>query len=150
MKSAALQKEYNAERIFGRLERLHQDFYPVPHTKELIETSASAKPRHFHLTPRVGGFMKKDDLVRSYNECGQYLHRGSIRRLLTKWYPDIDFQKIRTWNAMIRNLLAPYHYIRLAGGQKVMLCVMNNIDEDNAVQCVLAEVSGEVPSGVSI
>lgn len=147
MRSATLQREYNAEKILKRSERLHTQFYPVPHQKELVKTNLSGAPRHFHLTPRTEGFLTKSELIKSYNDCGQYLHRGSIRRLVTKWYPDIDFERIKTWNERVGSLLGPYHYIGLCGNDKFILCVMNNTDDNNVVQCALAESVGASPTG---
>jgi hypothetical protein len=141
VKSAIMKKEYNADKIIGRLDRLHPNFYPVPHKKEVsADAIPGALPARFHLTPMEGsGYLTKDELIRTYNVCGNYLHRGSVRRLLSKWHPDIDLQKIFAWNQRLGSLLAPYHYIQLMGGKGYILCVMNNVDDNNKVQVAYAE-----------
>jgi hypothetical protein len=141
VKSAMMQKEYNAEKIIGKLGRLHPNFYPVPHKKDVSPDAVlGALPARFHLTPIEGGeYLTKDQLIRTYNECGNYLHRGSVRRLLSKWHPDIDLKKIFDWNQRLGTLLAPYHYIQLIGGKGYILCVMNNVDDNNKVQVAYAE-----------
>ncbi len=88
--------------------------------------------------------------MKSYNDCGHYLHRGSIRRLITKWYPKIDFTALKHWNDKLGYLLAPYHYIRLAGGKQMILCVMNDVNNNNMVQCALADLMGSVPQGMTL
>jgi hypothetical protein len=140
VKSAMMQKEYNAEKIIGRLSKLHPNFFPVPHTKEVsADAIPGARPARYHLNPIEGGFLTKEELLKTYNECGNYLHRGSIRRLLSKWHPDINLQKIFDWNQRLGSLLAPYHFTQLIGAKAFILCVMNNTDDDNNVQVAFAE-----------
>ena len=138
VRSATLQSEYNAERIFKRLERLHPDYFPNPNQKIPVNLSDGG-PAHYEIRPITEPYLTKTELIQSYNECGRYLHRGSIRRLITEWYPKIDFSRIRLWNESLGRLLAPYHFIRLHGHRQMLLCVMNAIEHGGRAQCALAE-----------
>jgi hypothetical protein len=90
VRSILVQKTYRADQIIKRLSNLHPQFYPVPSEQQL--DPVTQKP--VEVIPLTSGFLTKDDLLSLYGECGNYLHRGSIRQLLTKWEPTLDFKKI--------------------------------------------------------
>jgi len=87
---AKLRSTYNADQIIKQLSRIHQRFYPVPSKQTLDQVTQ----RPIEVTPITTGCLTKDEFLALYGECGNYLHRGSIRQLLGKWEPIIDFDKI--------------------------------------------------------
>lgn len=80
VKAARLQKAYEADFIIKRLERLHPDFFPVPHTVEVHPTPFVGRSA-YHYTPKSDGFLTKDALLRLYRRTGGVLHRGSLKAL---------------------------------------------------------------------
>jgi hypothetical protein len=97
-----LQKAYSADQIIKQLAALHPQFYPVPGEQRLDPTSQKS----VEVVPISSGFLTKDDLLSLYGECGDYLHRGSLRQLLIQWESSIDFSKINGWMAKIVKLLS--------------------------------------------
>jgi hypothetical protein len=85
-----LQSTYNADQIMKQLTRIHSRFYPVP-SKQTVDHITQ---RPLEVTPITAGFLTKDELQSLYGQCGNYLHRGSIRQFLGKWEPTLDFEKI--------------------------------------------------------
>jgi hypothetical protein len=75
------------------------------------QTLDQVTQRPIQVTPITTGFLTKDDLLALYGECGNYLHRGTIRQLLGKWEPTLDFDKILAWISKIVTLLS-HHQIQ--------------------------------------
>lgn len=80
VKAAKLQSAYQADYIISRLERLHADFFPVPHNVEILRTDPTGR-NFYHYTPVSDGFMSKERLVNAYRRCGAVLHKGSLKAL---------------------------------------------------------------------
>ena len=108
MRTNLLQKSYNADQIIKQLERLHPNFYPIP-TKQVLDPMTG---RPVSVVLVGSGFLTKDDLLGLYGECGNYLHRGSIRQLLTNWEPKLDFEGVKAWVEKIVTLLN-HHQIEI-------------------------------------
>jgi len=115
-----LQKTYNADLIIKQLANLHPNFYPVPGNQRL--DPQSQKP--VEVIPITSGFLTKQDFLDLYGECGNYLHRGSIRQLLTKWEPVIEFKKIKEWTDKIVTLLN-HHQIQTSRPGEQFWVIMN-------------------------
>ena len=107
MRNRLLQKTYKADEIMKRLSRIHPRFYPVPGKQKIDPVTQ----RPIEVISITSGFLTKDDLVNLYGECGNYMHRGTIRQLLGKWEPTLDFEKIALWRNKIIALLS-HHQIQ--------------------------------------
>ena len=107
VRSKLVEKTYSADQIMKRLIQIHPQFYPVP-SKQTVD-QVTQKP--IELTPVGTGFLTKDELLTLYGECGNYLHRGTIRQLLSKWEPTPDFEKITRWGSKLVALLS-HHQIQ--------------------------------------
>jgi len=113
-----LRGSWSADEILNRLERLHPDFYP----QAMQEGSrGSAGERSFK--EREPDYMTKAGLIELYRkECGNGLHRGSLKNLLSprqpvrKGYPELFGPAQR-----IANLLA-FHRLSLIDGDSLLLC----------------------------
>ena len=101
VRSKLLQKTYNADQIIKQLERIHSRFYPVPSTQTIDQVTRQP----IATTPITTGYLTKDELLTLYGECGNYLHRGTIRQLIGKWEPTLDFDRINQWISKIVTLL---------------------------------------------
>ena len=86
---AQLREKYDADLILKRLGELHPDFYPIP-SKQAATKDASGIWRN---TPITSGFLTKSDLVSLYGRCGDYLHRGTMKKLAADKSPKFD-----TWD----------------------------------------------------
>jgi len=64
-------------------------------------------------------------LLKLYGECGNYLHRGSIRQLLTKWEPTLDFKAISVWLDKLVKLL-DHHQIQTSDPEKQLWVLMHD------------------------
>ena len=107
VRSKLLEKTYSADQIMKQLTQIHPQFYPVP-SKQTVD-QVTHKP--IEVTPIATGFLTKDELLTLYGECGNYLHRGTIRQLLGKWEPTPDFRKITQWGSKLVALLS-HHQIQ--------------------------------------
>jgi hypothetical protein len=136
VRSKSLEKTYNVDQIIKRLSDLHPDFYPVP-TIQVLDPLTSRVVR----TVRVeSGFLTKDDLLKLYGECGNYLHRGSVRQLLTKWEPSIDFGQIKGWLAKIVQLLG-HHEIKISQSDKSLFIFMSGKNDGKVHWAIMQQVS---------
>jgi hypothetical protein len=123
VRSKLLQKTYNADQIMKQLTRIHSRFYPVPSKQTLDQVTQ--KP--IEVTPITTGFLTKDELLTLYGECGNYLHRGTIRQLLGKWEPTLDFEKIGVWISKIVTLLS-HHQIQTSQADTQIWVLMHAED----------------------
>jgi hypothetical protein len=137
VRTKLLQKTYSADLIIKQLSALHPRFYPVPSTQRLDP----ATQRPVEVIPITSGYLTRDDLLRLYGECGNYLHRGSIRKLLTKWEPTLDFNKINTWLDKIVKLLN-HHQIQTSHPDKQLWVLMHDKDHGRVHCFVMAKVGG--------
>jgi len=111
-----LRKEWDANKIMDELGKLHSDFYPRP---ILLEQKA---PHRFHLT-ELSADLTKDQLLALYGRCGNVLHRGTVKKLLTEKMPlQTHFPDVVDWATKITHLLGA-HGIALFGGQR-LVCVL--------------------------
>jgi hypothetical protein len=90
--SKKMKKAYSAEFIFQRLDELHPDFYP--HPGELV----TEKPNTHSFKNLEGDFLQKSDLLRLYAKCGDVLHRGSMKKILSEEKrPTVSFSDVNNW-----------------------------------------------------
>ena len=106
-----------------QLTRIHSRFYPVP-SKQTVDHITQ---RPIEVTPITAGFLTKDELQSLYGQCGNYLHRGTIRQLLGKWEPTLDFEKIAQWISKIVTLLS-HHQIQTSQPDKQIWVLMHAED----------------------
>ena len=131
-----LRKKYSANEIMARLEELHADFYPR------IVVSNTSFPAQISLEDSHDG-LTKDLLLKLNSQCGDVLHRGTIKKLLSaKTAIQNDFSDILKWRKQIIALLN-YHAITLADTKTIILCVMANALDNNKVLVSIAEWRGD-------
>lgn len=126
-------KEYNADRIMKQLQQLHSSFFPQPGRQ--VRNPVTDKVESIEKIDT--GFLSKDDLLTLYGNCGDALHRGSLKRIL--YSPPIeklDFDGIRVWVKKIIELLN-HHQIQLIDEAQMFWVVMNG--EDGQVHGALME-----------
>jgi hypothetical protein len=84
LKTGKLKNAYEADKIIRRLHDLHSKFYPFAATLDLDQ---------YQVRPKLGG-LTKEELAKLYWRCGNVLHRGSFKALLSRKYSDADIEEI--------------------------------------------------------
>jgi len=114
----ALSRKAGADEILNKLEQLHPDFYPVASVE-----AGRGEQGERRFKGRDPDYMTKPQLLQLYRrDCGNGLHRGSLKNLLggrqpaRKGYPELMQPAQR-----IANLLA-FHQISLIDGDSLLLC----------------------------
>jgi hypothetical protein len=97
----SIAKYLQRRQIMKQLTRIHSRFYPVP-SKQTVD---QVTKRPIAVEPITTGFLTREELVTLYGQCGNYLHRGTIRQLVGNWEPTLDFDKIKIWVSKIVTLL---------------------------------------------
>ncbi len=120
-KGKKLSKAYNADEIIKQLEKLHSNFYPVPSRQ--ICNAQTGRPER--VEPITQGYLKKEDLLRLYGECGDVLHRGNLRHILSGKEKEISFEKISAWTQKIMTLLN-HHQIQLIREDEMFWVLMQS------------------------
>jgi hypothetical protein len=124
--SLKFQKDFAADSLMRKLERLHPEFYPIPVKIEFLIQGG------MNLMPRECDHLKKLDLIRLVQFTGSKLHRGPIKDYTFKPTDNQlaeDFQKIITWGNQIL-LLLDQHRINLSSGNEYLICYLKD-EKDN-------------------
>ncbi|MGO9401334.1 MAG: hypothetical protein ACLP19_26360 [Xanthobacteraceae bacterium] len=136
-------KEYDAGKIIAGLHDLHPNFYPSPATA--IEVT---QPHHRYTLPIQTDFLTRDDLVSLYGKAGDFLHRGSIKKLLKAKMPiENAYSDIWDWLKKIGTLLST-HQIALLDGKTWFLCFLSATALAGRCQVAIAEAPSEKPPSV--
>jgi hypothetical protein len=126
-----LHKGTYADKIIKRLAKLHTEFYPRPAIDTRMPDGG------IHLVPITEPFLTKKDIVRLYHQCGENLHRGSLKRLLE---PQVtvpaQYGDIVEWANKITKLL-DRHYITLSDKLTTIICLLGAPYPTGAVQIAL-------------
>jgi hypothetical protein len=137
-----LGKSYSADDILDKLSKLREHFYPLPITQTV---TSIGPPKALHMTLVNPSPLPKDELLKLYGITHKYLHRGSLKKLLSMDTPidiTINMPEIVRWAQKINDLLS-LHVISI-DAKNVMLCMLRNADENNKVQVATA-VASEMP-----
>jgi hypothetical protein len=110
-----LKSEYAADKIINRVEKLHQDFYPHPSIVSLHESGRY----DVHIND-TDSFTKKE-LIKLYWKCGEVLHRGNLKGLMSRGPPEEGFWYIRDSLETIEGLLH-CHTIFLLDNKTMVVC----------------------------
>jgi hypothetical protein len=105
-RTGRMNKKYEADWIMNALEHLHPGFYPVP-GQQVVKNGVPVEVRKIE-----SGYLTKADLLVLYHECGENLHRGSLKSVLSESPDTPDFSRIQQWDEKFRVLLN-HHQIQL-------------------------------------
>jgi hypothetical protein len=140
VEATKLRNEWAADKISDRLEKLNPDFYPQP-VKQISE------PYGYTLERLDNGSLSRDELASLNGRCGDVLHRGNLKKLLSEKTPiQNKFPDIHSWARKI-NLLLHAHCIRLHDGNFI-ICMLRNFNDNNRVQVAFAESSAPPPESL--
>lgn len=122
-------KHYHAERIMKDLERINPDFYPVPTKRVKHENKVD------EWIEIESGYLTKEELVKIYEKCGGMMH---AQNPFASEKPLKEIQEcFPEWLTKICILL-DHHYIKLVGGEVVIVGLMERRD-NGLPQAVLFE-----------
>lgn len=115
-KTKAAKKEWNAERIMRLLHRDHPHSFPqsVSQTKQngIWHFEGNSKPNALSLS----------QFKTLYNECGEVLHRGTIRSIeVEKPLCKADYDKVIKWHHKIVDLMNQHIVARKAGNSMYLV-----------------------------
>lgn len=120
-RSGKMQKAWSPGTILPELEKLHWNFYPIPGKQIKLP---DGKIRIDKVTTP---YLTTDELLKLYAECGDRLHRGSMRTIDRPFSPH-DFNKIAEWDKKITTLLS-HHQIQLLNPKYQMWVIMQASDD---------------------
>jgi len=132
------QKQWSADKIMEELEKLHPAFYPS--AVKQIRTS-----RGFHVEPLKPPPCPKDELLKIYHECGDIVHRGTLKKLISQTRKPliVQYPRITALAQKIVNLLQN-HIVITRDSHLVFLCVWT-AETPFSVSIALAESPSELP-----
>jgi hypothetical protein len=117
--------QWRANEIMRRLSDLNPTFFPIAMTQKIISEG------QFHLEPRSGA-LTKDEFVRLYGRCGDYLHIGTFSDLLEDKKSSFPMPEIVDSGRRLNELLS-IHTIMLLDETKVIGCVLRNRAQNGRV-----------------
>jgi len=129
-RSGKMQKAYAPGSILAELEKLHAQFYPVP-GKQI----RSQEGRPIEVKSVTSGFLTKSDLLDLWAECGDRLHRGSMKNIARPFV--VDFGRIGEWDQKILTLLS-HHQIQLKNPNHQLWIIMQ-AESNGRVHATLME-----------
>jgi hypothetical protein len=120
-------KEYSADKILHHLEALHPDYFPFPSTITAKPSGVSEIFLH-----KEGNFLKKNELI-VYGKCGDHLHLGNLKKLLSSRTPiQVNFHEMVAIAQKFENLLSVHTIARVSGNP--LLCILRTIEAGGRVQ----------------
>jgi hypothetical protein len=96
-RSTRLRKAYAADKIIEELEKLHPHFYPFACMQN------KRGPDEYDAVLLDDGYLTKRELLKLYGRCGDVLHRGSLKKLISPQV--LDFTDVESWRKKIGDLL---------------------------------------------
>lgn len=131
-KHPKLQKAWEADKIIELLEALHPDFFPIPVVQGRDKVGHTLSPREPNPLP-------KKEFLDLYRKCGEVLHRGSARKLLSQKEPiRIHYPELTAVAQKFVDLLS-VHQVRMLGGKMFFVCILSNAEDNMNVQVAIAE-----------
>jgi hypothetical protein len=133
--SGRLVKAYQADNILNGLEQLHSNFYPRP-GKQVLDSNGKVK----EVIPIVDGYLTKPNLLKLYRDCGELLHRGTMRTIRDR--TTSDFEKIQHTVSEITTLLN-HHQIELINSNYELWVVMRASKDDKVHASLMQKLTPE-------
>lgn len=135
-------RAYSADDILKKLSELRPHFYPFA-CRQIERSDGSWGGQLEGVNPQP---LSKDDLLSLYGKTHKFLHRGSLKKLLSSDTPidmNINLPEIVGWAQRIHDQLAVHTIV--ISEQLLIICVLRNRYDNNRVQVANA-VKGETPS----
>ena len=131
-------RAYSADDILKKITELRPHFYPFA-CRQIKEDGL------MHLVAIDPSPLSKGDLLALYGKTHKFLHRGSLKKLLSSSTPidmSINLPEIVGWAQRINDLLS-VHTIAISSDH-LIICILRNRNDNNKVQVATA-VTGAAP-----
>lgn len=116
----AAKKEWNADKIMRLLHKAHPHAFPQ---NVLTERTANGMNIRANTKPEA---LTYDEFKKLYAECGEVLHRGTIRTVEAFGTPSkSDYDKVIQWQRKLVNLMNE-HIVASANGKDLYLIGLRN------------------------
>jgi hypothetical protein len=126
-----LRKATYADYVIKRLTNLHPEFYPRP------ASDSHTPDGGIQLIPITEPFLTKEDIKNLYSQCGNNLHRGSLKKLLgPQTSVPAQYGDIIEWTNKVTKLLDK-HYITLSDKETTILCLLGEPYPKGVVQVAI-------------
>jgi hypothetical protein len=139
--SSKIRRMYKADEIMKELENLHPDFYPrATYLRPAISVDGAPALTIDH--SKAGG-LSKQELLDFYGRSGDFLHRGSMKKLTSSTHVPYlnaghrDFQTIATMANKFTALLET-HVISSADMRRHFVCWLSDSTNHGDVSVILA------------
>lgn len=124
--------KYQADFFVKAMSELHEDFYPKPMLPVLGQEPIPTRVGALLRSPpsRTSGFLTKSDLITLYHACGERMHRGYWRDILSRKRIEGEYSMIgKSVDKIVR--LLDYHRITLVTGEEIW-CAASGGPKDEA------------------
>ncbi|MDT0576996.1 hypothetical protein RM533_12540 [Croceicoccus sp. F390] len=121
---------WTAPDIFKKLKKVNSNYFP-----EAVNIQQT-RPSQTTIFELKNSYLSKVELVKVHGRSGNYLHRGSLKRLLggENWHPEVDFRDAVAFCHKVKETLSPYHRISVRDDKSVaVLCKMHDPECGNQV-----------------
>ena len=135
LQSHKVGRAYSADEIIDRLTKLRPHFYP-----QAIKEIGRATGRQVDMEVINPQPLSKEDLLSLYGKTHRYVHRGSLKRMLSMDTPidmHVNIPEIIGWAQKINDLLS--HHVIAVSESHLIICVLRNADNHYRVQVATAE-----------
>lgn len=135
--SKKLQGEWSADLIMKTLENLHPNFYP-----QAVKMTKTANGQHLQGQACP---LTKQEFLRLYHNCGEVLHRGSLRKLLSERQPaQTQFPDVTKKAQKLMDLLAN-HILVMQNGEQAFIAILQSADLNFKPQVAIIETPPQMP-----
>jgi hypothetical protein len=118
---------YKPQILLDTLESLHPRFFPIATTSPMDIPDGTGRQTVGDL-PKEDS-MTKDELIRSWNTCGDNLHRGKFKKILSDPEPTADFREVTRMHERLKRLITS-HRIPLIGRQDCAVFTLSGTATD--------------------
>jgi hypothetical protein len=122
-RTTAIRKEYAADKIVAQLEKLHSQFYPMAVEPGPPPMGIPPIGLEFHVLEH--GYLSKPELSNLYRQCGDVLHRASLKKFLSTATFKTDLKDVKDWRDKIIKLLR-LHLICMLDNRTVFFVTASN------------------------
>ena len=128
-----LQGTWEADKMIKQLEQLHPQFFPRA-VKMNIVTNVSIQ-----ISDDDSVYLTKDELLLLWRKCGERLHRGNAKKLLSSRMPiQVHFRDVDGWARKIGNLL-DQHHIASSDNKRHFIVALKVLELGGRTQVAFAE-----------
>lgn len=127
--SQTILKSWNAERTFLLLDKFNEHCFP-----KSVRPTRTDGSLHFESVPDT---LDAKQLREIYSHCGDMLHRGPLKHLLSGKGRTYDLDKARSWALLIKRSLADHTILMPEQGTLLIVCLASGAKQ--LVQVVEAQ-----------